>query len=75
MEIEVASTNDLAPGKMMNVEKEGKSLLIANVNGVYYAIGNVCTHMGCKISDGILRGDKVECPCHGSTFNLRTGQL
>jgi nitrite reductase/ring-hydroxylating ferredoxin subunit len=75
MEIEVASTKDLMPGQMIGVEKEGKSLLIANVNGAYYAIGNTCTHMACSISDGTLNGDTVQCPCHGSTFNVKTGAV
>ncbi len=75
MDIEVASTKDLMPGQMISVEKEGKSMLIANVNGVYYAIGNICTHMGCNISDGTLNGDTVQCPCHGSIFNVKTGAV
>ncbi|GAB1398969.1 hypothetical protein MASR1M66_04210 [Aminivibrio sp.] len=43
---------------MMAVEKNGKSILIANVNGEYYAMGNICTHRGCSLSDGTLEGDK-----------------
>ncbi len=75
MEIEVASTKDLMPGEMIGIEKEGKSMLIANVNGAYYAIGSICTHMGCKMSDGMLNGEIVQCPCHASKFNVRTGAV
>ncbi len=75
MEIEVASTEDIMLGKMIGIEKEGKSILVANVNGTYYAIGNICTHMSCNISDGILKGETVQCPCHGSTFNVKTGAV
>lgn len=75
MEIEIASTRDIPAGKMKGVEKEGKSLLIANVDGSYYAIGNVCTHMRCQVSDGTLTGEKAQCPCHGSTFDVRTGAV
>lgn len=75
MEVEVTSTKDLMPGQMIGIEKEGKSILIANVNGTYYAIGNICTHMGCNISDGTLNGDTVQCPCHDSTFNVKTGAV
>ncbi len=75
MEIEIASTIGLSPGKMLGIEKNGKSILLANVNGTFYAIGNICTHMGCKISEGSLVGDRVQCPCHGSTFDVKTGAV
>jgi len=75
MDIEIASTRDIPAGKMVGVEKDGKSVLIANVNGTYYAIGNTCTHNGCSISDGTLIVEKVRCPCHGSTFDVRTGAV
>ncbi len=75
MEIAVASMNDIVPGSMKNVQAGGQSVLIANVNGEYFAIGNICTHMGCKISAGILEAEKAQCPCHGSVFNVRTGEV
>ena len=75
MEIEVASIKDLAPGKMTGIEKEGNSILIANINGAYYAIGNTCTHMGCTLSEGMLKGETVQCPCHASIFNVKTGAV
>ncbi|NLB83876.1 MAG: non-heme iron oxygenase ferredoxin subunit [Synergistaceae bacterium] len=75
MTIEIASTKSLEPGKMMAIEKNGKSILIANVNGEYYAIGNICTHMGCNLSDGTLEGHTVQCACHGSKFNIKTGAV
>lgn len=75
MEFEIAAAKALIPGNMMGVELNNISLLIANVNGDYYAMGDVCTHMGCNISDGELKGETVECPCHGSVFNVKTGAV
>ena len=75
MESMIASTKALAPGKMMGVEANGKAILLANVKGEYFAMGNICTHMGCTISDGTLRGNRVQCPCHGSTFDITTGAV
>jgi nitrite reductase/ring-hydroxylating ferredoxin subunit len=75
MEIELISVKKLAPGTMMSVEKEGKSFLVANVGGAFYAIGDICTHMGCTLSDGELNGDTVTCPCHSSRFNVKTGAV
>lgn len=74
MDIELASTKDFTLKNMIGVEKEGKFILIAHVDGSYYAIGDICTHMGCNLSDGELVGDTVVCPCHGSEFNVKTGE-
>ena len=73
MEVEIGSVKAIAPGEMVSVDKEGTSILIANVDGTFYAIGSVCTHMGCNLSQGTIRGESVQCMCHGSIFNLKTG--
>jgi nitrite reductase/ring-hydroxylating ferredoxin subunit len=75
MEIKIASARSLPPGKMMGVEKNGKSILLANLKGEYFAIGNICMHEGCILADGTLAGEKIECPCHGSTYDMRTGKV
>jgi nitrite reductase/ring-hydroxylating ferredoxin subunit len=75
METGLISTKEIPKGKMIGVERNGQAILIANVNGAYYAMGDICTHMGCNISGGILNGEKVQCPCHGSTFDVRTGAV
>jgi len=48
-------------------------LNFVNLDGSFYAIGNKCTHMGCALSNGTLKGDTVQCACHGSVFNVKTG--
>ena len=75
METGIASIKDLSKGKMVGIIQNGMSVLVANLNGEYFSIGNICTHMGCHLSDGTMKGENVECPCHGSTFNLRTGAV
>ncbi len=75
MELTIASPAKLAPGKMTSFETDGKSILVANVGGKFYAIGNICTHMGCRLSEGTLTGEKVQCPCHGSIFDVTNGQV
>ncbi len=74
--VKVASTKDLTQGKMMGTEADGKQILVANVDGKHYAIGDKCTHRGCKLSSGSLKeGGVVQCPCHGSNFNVKTGEV
>jgi glycine betaine catabolism B len=44
--VKVAESKDIQPSNMLEVDREGESVCIANVGGRYYAIGNVCTHEG-----------------------------
>ena len=47
---------------------------VARAGGRLYAFDDTCTHEECPLSDGVLTDGEVECPCHGSIFNLRTGE-
>jgi nitrite reductase/ring-hydroxylating ferredoxin subunit len=73
--VKVASRKDIPAGKMKLVKANGTPILFANIEGEYYAIGNKCTHRGCKLSGGALNGEIVKCPCHGSSFNVKTGEV
>ena len=71
--VKVADTKDIPPSKMKEVQVDGGNICVANVEGKYYAIGNVCMHQGGPLSDGMLEGYEVECPWHGAKFDIRTG--
>ncbi len=65
---------DLAPGAMRgHPAGPDRWVLVANVGGAYYAIDDWCNHAGCLLSEGRLAGGEVECPCHGMTFDVRSG--
>jgi nitrite reductase/ring-hydroxylating ferredoxin subunit len=66
---------DMEPNAMKAVNVNGKPILLVNLNGTYYAIGNKCTHMQCTLTNGELKGEVVQCPCHGSKFNVKTGKV
>ncbi|HET7643316.1 MAG TPA: Rieske 2Fe-2S domain-containing protein [Nitrososphaeraceae archaeon] len=73
--VKVANTNDIQPSQMKEVQVNGESICIVNVEGKYYAIGNICTHEGGPLADGTLQGYEVECPWHASKFDVRTGEV
>ena len=50
-----------------------KEICIANVNGVYSAIDNVCLHVGGPLGEGTIENGKVVCPWHGYEYDLSTG--
>ena len=76
--VAIASVDDLAPGEMMAVEVNGEELALFNLDGQLYAIGNVCTHAYTHLTEGDfyedMRGWVVECPLHGSQFDVTTGE-
>ncbi len=71
----VATTPEVPPGVMKMVQVAGREVLLANVDGECYAMGNVCTHEEGPLDQGRLEEYEVECPWHGSRFNIRTGQV
>jgi 3-phenylpropionate/trans-cinnamate dioxygenase ferredoxin subunit len=72
--VRVADKAELPANQMMIVVVGGKDVLLANVDGSYYAIANKCTHLGGSLAKGVLEGSIVTCPRHGSRFDVKTGK-
>lgn len=70
--VRVAGKAEIPVGKMKLV---GKEILIANVNGNYYAINDRCTHAGGDLSQGVLEGNIVTCPIHHAQYDVTTGKV
>ena len=73
--VKVAQVSDLAAGEMMVVEVGDDRVLLANVEGTVYACDDICSHAFASLSEGDLNGAEVECPLHGSAFNVTTGEV
>ena len=73
--VKVADTKDILPSHMKEVQVDGENICVANIDGKYYAIGSICTHEGGPLADGTLESFEVECPWHGSKFDVRTGEV
>jgi nitrite reductase/ring-hydroxylating ferredoxin subunit len=72
--VEVMKVNELAAGSMKHVEAGGKEILVANVNGKYYAVSDRCGHQSSRLSMGKQRDNIVTCPLHFSRFDVTTGK-
>lgn len=68
------SEGELKEGSMKLVNVAGKSILLARRHGQVYGISNRCPHMGCSLANGTLREYIITCPCHGWSFDIRTGE-
>ena len=72
----VAARSALPEGELVRVDVDGVALCLAHApDGNIYAINDWCTHEQTSLSDGELLGMTVECPLHGSRFDLRTGEV
>jgi nitrite reductase/ring-hydroxylating ferredoxin subunit len=73
--VEVAKTNEIANRQMKHVEVKGKEILIANIDGKFYALNDRCGHMNALLSMGNIANDNiVTCPFHGARFDITTGK-
>jgi ferredoxin-NADP reductase/nitrite reductase/ring-hydroxylating ferredoxin subunit len=72
---EVANKKELKEGDLLKVDFLGRSVVLTRGTDEVYAIDAVCTHEGGPLEEGKLEGYEVECPWHGSRFDVRTGEV
>jgi nitrite reductase/ring-hydroxylating ferredoxin subunit len=71
----VGKTSEITPGKMQKVTADGKEILVANIDGNYFAMDDTCTHAGASLAEGKLDGSILTCDWHGAKFDCKTGKL
>ncbi len=69
----IASTADVAQGKTLCLELDGREILLCNTKEGFFAVDNLCTHARARLSEGKLKGCKILCPLHGAAFDVRDG--
>lgn len=67
--------SDITPGKMINVSVDGRDILVANIDGEFFATDDSCTHSGASLSEGKLNGCVITCGWHAAEFDCKTGKL
>jgi cytochrome P450/nitrite reductase/ring-hydroxylating ferredoxin subunit len=72
---DIGPAGDAPEGALRQVEIEGRAVCVARTAGGWVAFDDTCTHEACALSDGELDGYVVVCPCHGSEFDVRTGDV
>jgi 3-phenylpropionate/trans-cinnamate dioxygenase ferredoxin component len=74
--ISVCAPSELAPGQMRLIEHEGRKIGVFNCEGTLYAIEDRCSHDDGPLAEGEFDQATctVECPRHGSLFDLSTGR-
>jgi uncharacterized membrane protein/nitrite reductase/ring-hydroxylating ferredoxin subunit len=71
----VCHSNELAPGQMMLAIIQGERVTVGRCETGIVAFEDRCTHKGGSLADGSLIGCTVQCPWHGSNFDVHTGRV
>ena len=74
MKLSVGQLSDLPDGRGVRVDAVGHRIALFRVGDEVYAIGDRCSHAEASLAEGELFDTDVECPRHGSEFNLITGE-
>ena len=74
--IDVCPTGELPSGEMRLIEADGRKIGVFNCDGALYAIEDRCSHDDGPLAEGEFDAATctVECPRHGSLFDLTTGR-
>ncbi|MEW6058767.1 MAG: non-heme iron oxygenase ferredoxin subunit [Actinomycetota bacterium] len=73
--VKVAESGEITDGEMSSYTVGARMVAVANVGGDLHAFDDVCPHRQCSLSEGEVDGTVVECPCHGSQFDILSGEV
>lgn len=73
--VKICREDEVPEGEMKGFDVGGKPVAVARVGGEFFAFSNVCTHAECDLAGGMLEGQVVTCWCHGSEFDIKTGEV
>lgn len=72
--VRIARSGQVLDGWVRRFFAGDLEMCIARLRGTAYATSNYCTHLDCLLSSGKLVDDGIGCSCHGSVFDLETGE-
>ena len=61
-------------GTLAAFDVGGERVSVVSLDGTLYAFDDLCPHRQCSLAEGRLEGVVVTCPCHGSRFDVTTGE-
>jgi 3-phenylpropionate/trans-cinnamate dioxygenase ferredoxin subunit len=74
--ITVGKADEIAEGEATAFDVNGEEIAVSRVDGALHAFSDICTHRRCNLSmGGEIDGTTIECECHGSTFDMVTGEV
>jgi len=72
--VEAGKVSEITNGQMKHAEINGKEIVIANLDGKFYAFAERCGHMNARLSRGNINQNIVTCPFHAAKFDITSGK-
>jgi 3-phenylpropionate/trans-cinnamate dioxygenase ferredoxin component len=74
--VRLCSRDDVLPGTAKRFDLGGHRIALVRIGEDFYALGDRCSHADYSLSEGDVYPDEleIECPKHGSTFSVKTGE-
>lgn len=72
--VNIGKITELEDGEITAINVEQQQIAIARIGNEVFALEDRCSHKECALSEGLIENRTVICPCHGSEFDLRTGE-
>jgi 3-phenylpropionate/trans-cinnamate dioxygenase ferredoxin component len=73
--VKVAKTSDVPDDAALQVKVNGSEVALVRCEGEIYAVSDICSHELAYLSEGFVEDCTIECPLHGSSFDVRTGKV
>jgi 3-phenylpropionate/trans-cinnamate dioxygenase ferredoxin component len=73
--VPVGEERELSDGERFFVQIDDLDIVVFQIAGEYFAIGDVCSHDDGPVGEGEVEDTQVICPRHGARFDLRTGKV
>ena len=73
--VTIAAVRAVPTGRLTKITVPGHEIAVARIGDTYYAISDICSHFKCSLSEGVLEGTTLTCICHGSQFDVTTGEV
>lgn len=75
MFIKVAKSSDISEGQLRYFMANDQKVAVARIDGELFCVNDRCSHEECSLSDGWTEEKNIVCPCHGSSFDMKTGKV
>lgn len=72
--VNIGKLSELEDGEITAVNVEEQQIAVARIGDEVFALEDRCSHKECALSEGLVENKIVICPCHGSEFELSTGE-
>jgi len=71
----ICRTMDIPNATMKGFTVKDRQVLVANIDGIFYAVDAICPHMNGYLPSGKLEKNEIVCPVHHARFDITTGKL